>query len=396
MFAVNFLRLERSRQTRRKRFIMKEIRIGLVGAGWMGKDHATSIANAQMLFGPQMGKAVFEMVADVNEANAKQACEKLGYKRYTTDWMELVKDPNVDLVDICTPNSLHYVVAKAALENNKHIFCEKPLSISAAESAELAQMAAERNVINYVGYNKLLNPATAYIRDLIQSGKLGQIVRFTGTYDQDMLLDPQLPITWRHINKFAGSGALGDLGSHMFSVSQALMGDIAAVNAIKSTVIKERPKAAGSTEMATVENEDVIQILVQYQNGAIGTIGSSRIATGRKNYLAFEIQGTLGTVHYNLERLMEVNVYFKSDDPADRGFRTVLLNPSHAGYSAFFGAGGIAIGYNDTKVLEFHELFEAVLEGQSYTSTFDFGARVDRTIGACIESAKSGSWVKLA
>ena len=375
---------------------MKEIRIGLVGAGWMGRDHSVSIAHALMLYGPEMGKPVYEMVADVNEANARQACEKLGYKRYTTDWIELVKDPSVDLIDICTPNSLHYIVAKAALENNKHIFCEKPLSISAAESKELADMAAARNVVNFVGYNKLFNPATAYIRSLIQSGKLGQLVRFTGTYDQDMLLDPQLPISWRHINKFAGCGALGDLGSHLFSISQTLMGDIAAVNAVQRTVIKERPKAAGSTELQTVENEDVIQILVDYKNGAIGTLGSSRIATGRKNYLAFEIQGTLGTVQYDLERMMEVNVYFKSDDAADRGFRKVLLNPEHEGYSTFFGAGGIAIGYNDTKVVEFHELFAAVLDNKPYISNFDFGYRVDRTIAAVIQSAKTGQWVELA
>ncbi|MCD8499496.1 MAG: Gfo/Idh/MocA family oxidoreductase [Clostridiales bacterium] len=372
--------------------MMQEIRIGLVGAGWMGKDHSVSIANALMLFGPDMGKPIYEMVADVNEANARQACEKLGYKRWTTDWIELVQDPAIDLVDICTPNHLHYIVAKAALENSKHIFCEKPLSISAAESRELAELAAERNVVNYVGFNNLLNPATAYIRSLIQSGRLGQIVRFTGTYDQDMLLDPQLPISWRHINKFSGSGALGDLGSHLFSISQALMGDITAVNAVQRTVIKERPKTAGSSEMATVENDDVIQILAEYKNGAIGTLGTSRIATGRKNYLQFEIQGTQGSVHYNLEKMMEVNVYFKSDDPADRGYRTVLLNPEHKGYGTFFGAGGIAISFNDMKVLEFQELFAAVLKGEPYLSDFEFGYHVDRTISACIASAKSGQW----
>ena len=374
---------------------MQEIRIGLVGAGWMGKDHSVSIANALMLFGPEMGKPVYEFVADVQAANAQQACDKLGYKRWTTDWMEVVQDPNVDLVDICTPNHLHYIVAKAALENNKHIFCEKPLSISAEESRELAVMAAARKVVNYVGFNNLLNPATAYIRSLIESGRLGQLVRFTGTYDQDMLLDPQLPITWRHINKFAGSGALGDLGSHLFSISQALMGDITAVNALQSTVIKERPKSAGSPEMAPVENDDAIQILARYQNGAIGTLGTSRIATGRKNYLQFEIQGTLGSVHYNLEKMMEVNVYFKSDDPADRGYRTVLLNPHHGGYGTFFGAGGIAISFNDMKVLEFNELFNAVLKGTPYLSTFEFGYHVDRTIAACIESAKTGQWVTI-
>ena len=134
--------------------------------------------------------------------------------------------PNVDLVDIATPNAFHYVVAKAALENGKNVYCEKPLSISAEESRELAELAAKKGVVNYVGFNNTQNPANAYVRELVQSGALGKIMRFTGTYDQDQLLDESLPITWRHINKLAGCGALGDLGSHLLSISQFIMGDI--------------------------------------------------------------------------------------------------------------------------------------------------------------------------
>ena len=136
---------------------MQKIRIGLVGAGWMGKAHSSALLNAQMLFGPDYGVAVFEMVADNNEASAKEAQHKLGYKRYTTNWMELVTDPNVDVVDVATPNALHYEVAKAALENGKHVYCEKPLSISAAESEELAALAKAKGVVNYVGFNNVMN-----------------------------------------------------------------------------------------------------------------------------------------------------------------------------------------------------------------------------------------------
>lgn len=372
---------------------MKEIKIGLIGAGWMGKAHSSSLLNAQMLFGPDSGTAVFEIVADANEASAKEAQHKIGFNRMTTDWHEVVTDPNVDLVDIATPNAFHYEAAKAALENGKNVYCEKPLSISAEQSKELAALAKEKGVINYVGFNNTMNPANAYVRELVQSGKLGKIVSFRGFYDQDQLLDENLPITWRHINKMAGCGALGDLGSHLLSVSQFIMGDITAVNAMATTVFPKRPKAPGSSEMADVENEDVMTFMTEYANGASGVISTSRVACGRKNFLSYEIQGTKGSVTYDLERMGEVHVYFQSDDEADRGFRKVLLNPKHKGYSAFQPAGGISIAYNDMKVLEVHELFDAITNGAPYACDFEFGYKIDRTVAAIIESSKTRAWV---
>ena len=160
---------------------MKEIRIGLVGSGWMGKAHSSALADAEMLFGPDYGTASFEIVADANEEAAKSAQKKIGFKRISTDWHDVVTDPNVDLVDIATPNAFHYVVAKAALENGKNVYCEKPLSISAEESRELAELAAEKGVVNYVGFNNTQNPANAYVRELVQSGALGKIMRFGNT-----------------------------------------------------------------------------------------------------------------------------------------------------------------------------------------------------------------------
>lgn len=372
---------------------MKEIRIGLVGAGWMGKAHSAAMLNEQQLFGPEFGVPVFEMVADNNEESAKAAQHKIGFNRMTTDWHELVNDPAIDLVDIATPNAFHYEVAKGALLAGKNVYCEKPLSISPEESAELAKIAKEKGVINYVGFNNTQNPANAYVRELVNSGALGDIMLFIGRYDQDQLLDPTLPITWRHINKLAGCGALGDLGSHLLSVSQFIMGDIKRVDAMKRTIFPQRPKAKGSNEMMAVENEDIISFMMEYANGAAGMISSSRVATGRKNYLAYEIQGTKGTVKYDLERMGEVQVYFRSDDERDRGFRQVFLNPKHKGYSAFQPAGGISIAYNDMKILEVHELFSAITQGTPYDCTFEFGYKIDRTVRAILTSADKHAWV---
>ena len=374
---------------------MKEIHIGLIGAGWMGKAHTTAFHNAKMIFGDDM--PVFEMVSDVNEEQVKNFAQKMGYKRYTTNWMDIITDPMIDLVDIATPNCMHFEMAKAALEHGKHIFCEKPLSLSAEQSRILADMAKEKNVVNYCGFSNIMNPANQYVKELIQSGKLGKIMRVHATYDQDMLLDPEIPIAWRHINKFAGSGALGDLCSHLLSVFQMILGDIDEVIGVDSIVIPERPIKAGLKELQKVENDDIITFLIKYKNGIIGDISSSRVATGRKNYFYYEIQGTEGTVVYNLERMCEVQVYFKADADRDNGrdcgFRTVLLNPEHEGFKYFQPAGGIAIAFDDMKTLQAHTLMQA-LHGKDYICNFVMGAKVDGIINAVLKSIKSRRWEK--
>jgi len=374
---------------------MKDVKIGLIGTGWMGKSHSKSFINALYHFGDTDGKPIFEVVSDIDRESALEVKEQFGFKKYTTEWLEVVQNENVDIVDIATPNAFHYEIAKAALENNKHVYCEKPLSLSAEESKELAKLANMKGLVNYVGFNNVMNPATKYVKKLVNSGQLGEITKVTGIYDQDAFSDINIPITWRHINEISGSGSLGDLGSHLFSVLQYILGDLRAVNAMTSTVIKERPEKVDSNVMQSVENDDIAITMVEYQNGAIGTLSSSRIATGRKNRLYYEIQGTKGSVYYSLENLNEVNVYFENDKEEDRGFRKVLLGEKHEGYSSFQPASGISIGFNDFKILETHKVLESVVNDSEYTCDFDFGSRIDRIIEAILESAKSKTWVSI-
>jgi predicted dehydrogenase len=361
----------------------------------MGKAHSTAFYNAKIIFGDDV--PIFELIADINEEQVKTMQEALGYHRYTTDWKMVCTDPDVDLVDVATPNCMHYEMVKYALENGKHVFCEKPLSVSAEQSRELADLAAEKGVVNYCGFSNVMNPANAYVRNLVTSGRLGRIMRVHATYDQDMLLDPKLPITWRHIKKLAGSGALGDLCSHLLSVSQMICGDIEEVSAISSVVIPKRPVSDGSDELQEVENDDMVTFLVKYENGAVGDFSSSRVATGRKNYFYYEIQGTEGTVVYNLERMCEVQVYFKEDADKDNGrdcgFRTVLLNPQHEGYQWFQPAGGIAVAFDDMKTLQAHALMQA-MNGKDYICDFEMGAKVDGIIGAVLRSLQTRQWEK--
>lgn len=373
---------------------MKEVKIGLIGTGWMGSSHANAFLNARMLFGPENGQPVFHTVSDVNEEIVKKAAEKLGFANWTTNWMDIINDPEIDLIDIATPNVFHYEMVKAALEAGKHVYCEKPLCINPEQSAELAALAKEKGVVNYVGFNNTRNPANQYVKELVETGKLGKIMRVTATYDQDALLNPDLPITWRHINKLAGSGTLGDMCTHILSVLQMILGDMKRVCAVKKTVIPERPAAKGSSEMKKVENEDFVMFLAEYANGALAQLGSSRVATGRKNLFTYEIQGTEGTVYYNLERMGEVQVYFRDEsNKRDEGFKTVLLNPEHKGYGVFQPQAGISIAFNDMKILEVNTLMCAITKGQEYLCDFAFGAKIDSIVKAVLTSADCQQWV---
>ena len=367
----------------------------MVGAGWMCKAHVNAYTSAFRLYGDKIGEPVFKIIMDVNERVSMETAKKFGFEKWTTDWLDVIKSEEVDIVDIVTPNAFHYEIAKAALLNGKNVYCEKPLSLSAEESKELAEIAKEKGVLNYVAFNNVMNPATEYIKQLVQSGKLGEIMRFDGRYDQDMLLDPSIAITWRHLVKQAGSGALGDLGSHLLSVSQYIMGDIESVNAISRIYIPERPVETGSTETATVETEDYMAFTAKYESGAIGQLSTSRIGTGRKNYLAFEIQGTLGTVTFNLERLNEVNVYFHNEESTHRGFRNVLLGPDHGDYGVFQPASGINISFNDMKVIEVAKVLDAFTNDAEYVCNFEFGAKIDTCVEAILKSAKTSQWEKV-
>ena len=244
-----------------------------------------------------------------------------------------------------------------------------------------------------------MNPANQYVAELVKSGKLGKIMRVHATYDQDMLLDPSIPIAWRHINKLAGSGALGDLCSHLLSVSQMIMGDMSEVLGVQSIVIPERPVKAGSTEMGKVENDDLITFLVKYENGAIGDFSSSRVATGRKNYFYYEIQGTEGSVVYDLERMCEVQVYFKADADKDNGrdcgFRTrTCSTPQRRGLQV------LPAGRRHRDRLRRHEdpagsrTHAGYARRQSSICDFEMGAKVDGIINAVLKSVKSGTWEK--
>jgi predicted dehydrogenase len=372
----------------------------------MGKAHATAFKNVPLVFGNEPGRPILEIVADV-EANALEKwAGEFGFARWTTNWREVVEDPRVDVVDITTPNHLHAEMAIAAARAGKHIYCEKPLATTSADAARIVAEAEKSGVITIVGFNYLKNPAQGFAKQLIESGELGDITLFRGTFDQDFLADPDIPFSWRLDRALAGTGTLGDLGSHTIAFAHLLVGEVVEVCGVNTTVIKERVvPASGSGYAATaqsdaqkraVENEDIMEFLVRFENGAIGTIGTSRIGMGRKLGLTYEIQGTKGSLFYTQERMNEIQLYRDTDPNREKGFKTVYIGPEHPGYKAFFGLAGIGLGYNDQKIIEAHDLITAVALNEPVQPDVRFAYGVNKVIDAAALSCNEHRWVSVS
>ena len=385
---------------------MKDIRIGLIGTGGMGKAHATAFRNVPLVFGNEPGRPILEIVADIDENAVEKWAGEFGFARWTTNWKEIIEDQDVDVVDITTPNHLHAEMAIAAAQAGKHIYCEKPLATTSVDAARIVAAVEKSGVISIVGFNYLKNPAQAFAQQLISSGELGEITLFRGTFDQDFLADPGVPFSWRLDHTLAGTGALGDLGSHTIAFAHFLVGDIVDVCALNATRIKERVVPAGGSgyaatarsggEKRAVENEDIMELLIRFDNGAIGTIGTSRIGMGRKLGLTYEIQGTRGSLFYNQERMNEIQLYRHTDPDREKGYKTVYIGPEHPGYKAFFGLAGIGLGYNDQKIIEAHDLITAVALDQPVQPDVRFAYGVNKVIDAADLSCREHRWVQVS
>ena len=382
---------------------MPEVRIGLVGAGWMGRAHASAYKNVPLVFGNEPAVPVLEFVADIDAERAESGAKAMGFRRWTADWRELVKDPDVDIVDITATNNVHAEIAIAAAEAGKPVYCEKPLAMNAPQAKTMVEAAEAAGVTTLIGFNYLKIPSVGYARELIRAGDIGEITQFRGTFDQDLMCDPDFPFSWRLDRKLAGSGALGDMASHVLSFSQFLVGDIVEVCGHSGIFVKERPvasggsghtaKAAADAPMRAVENDDVVQFLARYDSGAMGIIESSRVGTGRKMWLTFEIQGSKGALFFTQERMNELMFYRHTDPPAERGYKDVLTNAEQPWYGAFHPIAGNELGYNDQKVIETRAMIEAVASGQPAEPDFRFGYRNLQVVDAVLKSIDERRWV---
>jgi predicted dehydrogenase len=366
----------------------------LIGSGFIGRAHAIALHQVGSVFADVAAPRCV-LLADSTADTAQAAATALGFERSTGNWRELVTDPDIDVVDICTPNFLHREMALAALAAGKHVYCEKPLANTASEAQEISTAAARSGRMHMIGFNYICNPMLQLARQMVAAGELGEVFEFRGCYLEDYMSDASQPWTWRCVRELAGSGALADLGSHLINLAHYLLGDLQRVLGNLQTVHERRPEPASGT-LRAVENEDIAQVLVEFARGTRGTFEISRVATGYKCALRFALVGTKGTLAFDQERMNELRHYDGGAAAGRRGFRTLLAGPEHPDYRPFCPAPGHGLGYNDLKVIEVRNVLQAVATGSTRWPDFLEGARVQRVIEAIEQSHAARGWVEIA
>ncbi|RUA26569.1 MAG: gfo/Idh/MocA family oxidoreductase [Actinobacteria bacterium] len=385
---------------------MQDIKIAMIGGGFMGKAHSLAYSAMPMFFWPAPARPVKHVVVDATEDLARTAADRYGWNTSSSSWEAVINDPEVDLVDIATPNNLHAEIAIAAAEAGKHVICEKPLAPTSAEALQMLEAVERAGVVSAVAFNYRRTPAVALAKKYIDEGAIGRILNFRGTYLQDWSADPDSPLSWRFQKKIAGSGAVGDIGSHVVDIARYLVGEISAVNSITSTYIAERPlqtsgfdalggasKSDGPRGAVDVDDEAIS--LVRFHNGAVGSIEATRNAWGRNNFITFEIHGTEGSIFFNYENRDELQVAFKSDPADRRGFRTVYTGPNTPYGEALWPIPALGIGYGETKIIEAHDVIKAIVDGSRVRPDFADGYAAALVDDAILESGQSGEWVKI-
>ncbi len=383
---------------------MPGINVALIGYKFMGKAHSHSYATVANMF-PDCPRPRLKVICGRDRAGAEVMAGRFGWESVETSWEKVLERKDVDAVDISAPGNLHHPIALAAARAGKHILCEKPLGNNAAEAREMLEAVRKAGVVHGVVFNYRKVPAVMLARQLIQDGRLGTLYHFRARYLQDWIVDPNFPRVWRLDKTQAGSGTLGDLGAHVVDLCRYLAGEISEVSGLLHTFIKERPLPAqdqgswGSTTgegMAPVTVDDTALFLGRLANGVVASFEVTRFALGRKNYNTFEINGSRGTVAFNLERMNELEFYSHDDSPDARGFRTILATePGQHPYMDAWWPPGHIIGYEHTHTHIIYEFLKAVAAGKPPEPNFEDGYRCNAVLDAVERSAAGGKWEKV-
>ncbi len=370
-----------------------EVGIGMLGYAFMGKAHTNAYKKIPYMIYPPPAVPKLVAIAGRDEAAVKEAALRYGYEGYYTDWRKMLADPRVQLFDNAGPNNLHAEPCIAAAEAGKHILCEKPMARSREEAQAMLNAVKKTGVKHMVSFNYRFVPAIRQAYELIKSGDLGEIYHFRAVYLQEWIADPKFPLVWRLDKKTAGSGALGDLGAHIIDLGRFLAGEPASVMALTKTFIKQRP-LPGGIGSGLVEVDDAFEAIIEFENGAIGTLEASRFCPGRKNYEMFEINGSKGSIRFNLERLNELEVFWK-DAPVKetQGFTDVLVTEAYHPFWSNWWPHGHIIGWEHTFVHEIAHLLDAIVNNKEvapYGATFEDGYRNAVICDAIVQSSLEG------
>jgi predicted dehydrogenase len=384
-----------------------QLGIGMVGYAFMGAAHSQAWRTAGRFFDLPL-QPDLAVLCGRDAAKAGAAAEKLGWRSVETDWRALLGRDDVQLVDVCSPGDTHAEIAMAALDAGKHVLCEKPLANTVDEARAMvaaAERAAGRGVRSMVGYSYRRVPAVALARRLVEQGRIGEIRHVRAQYLQDWIVDPEFPLVWRLQRSAAGSGALGDIGAHIVDMAQYLVGDLlTGVSALTETFVRERPlvsassglAASGSTEKGAVDVDDAALFFGRFAGGAVASFEATRFATGRKNALRIELNGSRGSLAFDQERMNELEFYDGDEDPDVAGFRRILVTePTHP-YAGAWWPPGHGLGYEHSFTHQVVDLVRDIGEGRDPVPSFADGLRVQLVLEAVERSAEAGSWQKVA
>jgi predicted dehydrogenase len=385
---------------------MAEIGVGLVGYKFMGRTHSNAYRQVVRFFDVDP-KPRMVALCGREESGVKAAADQLGWESYETDYHKLVTRDDIQLVDVASTGNTHYDVVMAALAAGKHVYCEKPLANSLDQAREMTKTAQQAGVINVINFNYRRVPAIAFAKQIVDEGRIGEIRHWRAVYLQDWINDPEFPLVWRLQKDLAGSGALGDIAAHIVDLSQFLVGPIAEVTGSMSTFIKERPletysaggaglAATASAERGPVTVDDAAMFLARFENGVTGTFEATRLAPGRRNFNSFEINGSKGSITFNLEKMNELNVFF-TDDPAGlQGFRNINVTEGVHPYAGAWWPAGHILGYEHTFIHAVKDLLDGIATGTNPQPDFATGFRCQAVLDAVERSAASRSWEKPA
>lgn len=367
---------------------MKRLNVAMIGYQFMGRAHSNAWRQVGRFFDTPI-EPVMKVLCGRNAEAVGEAAGKLGWEETSTSWEDVVSRDDVDAIDICTPGDSHMPIALAAARAGKAILCEKPLANTADEAEQMLAAAEAAGVPHMLCHNYRRAPAVTLAKRLIDEGRLGRIHHYRGTYLQDWIVDPDFPRVWRLEKAKAGSGALGDIGSHSLDLARYLVGEISEVSGLLETFVKERPLEDGSGR-GTVDVDDAALALVRFENGAVGSIEGTRFAPGRKNYNRFEINGSTGSLAFDLERMNELEVY--EENGPDSGFRTILATDAAHPYVDAWWPPGHILGYEHTFTHTVLDFLHAVHQEAPAAPSFVDGVKNQRVLDAIERSAASRTW----
>ena len=381
---------------------MAEVNIALIGYKFMGKAHSNAFRQVRRFF---PGKLVprLKVIRGRDPAGLKAAAQQFGWEEIETDWERVVRRKDIDIVDVSTPGHLHHSMVLAAARAKKHVICEKPLGNTLKEAREMLAAVKRAGVLHMLMFNYRRIPAIAYARKLMRSGKLGKIYHWHGAYLQDWIMDPEFPLVWRLDRKFAGTGALGDIGAHAIDFAQYLNGNITEVIGHSTTFIKRRPvatrqgrlKAKGGAEKGKVTVDDDTNFLARFRNGSVGVFESSRFCGGRRNYNTFQVYGSKGSLAFNLERLNELEIYNSEEAVGEQGFKTISVTEAVHPYVGNWWPSGHIIGYEHTFVHAVKDFLDCLDKGRMPRPNFEDGIQNQAVLDAVERSAASRRWTEV-